>query len=188
MPTAGHPYILQDWRQFEQLVHTLKTSHAIKDIKDLWWDIRPSPKFGTLEIRVCDGAATLQETLAIVAFIKLLCNLLEDTENPPHAQPEWIYRENKWRAMRHGLNADIVLDESGRNKPIRDDIYHLLDTLEPYAKSRGHSKYMRTIEEMLECGNSAQRQKEIFEESGSLAEVVRHNVREFRKRRPIYIA
>jgi len=186
MPTAGHPYILKDWQHFEQLVGTLKASHAIKDIKDLWWDIRPSPKFGTLEIRVCDGTASLSETLAIVAFAQLLCRMMDDIVNLTKERPEWIYRENKWRAMRHGLEADIVLDESGRNRPIRDDITYWLGILEPYADAHGCGKYLSVLEEMVKRGNSSQRQKTVFEETDSLNDVIKHNIREFQKRKPIY--
>ncbi len=186
MPTAGHPYTLTDWLHFERLVQTLKASHAIKDIKDLWWDIRPSPHFGTLEVRVCDGVATLSETLAIVAFIQLLCQLLGDVESLSTVQPEWIYRENKWRAMRYGLDADIV-DEEGRNKPIREDISYWLLILEPYAESRGYMKYLSVIEDMLKRGNSSERQKAVFAATDSLNEVVKHNIREFKKRKPLYI-
>lgn len=186
MPSAGHPYVLNNWAHFEHLVHSLRKARAIRAIKDLWWDIRPSPKFGTLEVRVCDGTATLSETLAITAFLQLLCRWFADHDGTEYHQPEWIYRENKWRAMRHGLKADLVLDESGTNKPIKDDILMWLEVLQPYAEDMGYKHYTDTIAAIMDHGNSTDRQRAVFEKAGSLDDVIRHNIREFERRKPIF--
>lgn len=189
LPTAGHPYQVKNWDEFEKLYETLKKCKSINSLKDLWWDIRPSPIFGTLEIRVCDGIATLDETLAIVAFIHLLANWFHDNgswlERVP-TSPIWFSRENKWRAIRKGLDAELVVNLDGKTKPIIDDILEWLEKLAPYEKKLGYQQYVKTIRDIIEKGNSTSRQRKIFAQTNSLEEVVKFNVKEFLERKPIW--
>ena len=93
LPTAGHPYSVKNYAEFEHLYATLVKCKSINSLKDLWWDIRVSPAFGTLEIRICDGLATLSETLAIVAFIHLLAHWFSDNAswlNQVPTSPIWF--------------------------------------------------------------------------------------------------
>ncbi len=189
LPTAGLPYTTRDWAEFKRLYRTLLKSGSIKGMKDLWWDIRPSPGYGTMEIRVCDGLATIEETIAIVAFIHSLALWFNDNghwlEQVP-LPPRWILRENKWRAMRHGLNADIITATDGSCKSVRQDILEWLEKLAPYSRQNDYGKYFDFIKVICEKGNSAFRQREVFQKTGSLHEVVRHNVREFNEGYPIW--
>lgn len=187
LPTAGQPYPANSWREFEQLYETLKKCHAINSLKDLWWDLRPSPQFGTLEIRVCDGLATLQEAVAVTALIHLLAHWFHDhgswiDQFPPPQR--WVARENKWRVMRHGLDANLVVGPEGDTKLVRQDITEWLEKLAPYAVNLGYQSYVDHLYEIMEKGNSSQRQRKIFESDGTLQEVVRHNVAEFRAGKP----
>jgi len=188
LPTAGLPYWFNNWSEFEHLYGALKESKSIAVMNDLWWDIRPSPKFGTIEIRVCDGVATLGETAAIVAFIHMLSHWFSENSEwlLSLPQPErWIMRENKWRSMRHGLNADIITNPSGTTKLLLNDVLDWTEKLEPYAKKLGYEKYLKTIRGICESGNSADRQRKIFAKTGSLEEVVKHNIREFEEGEPV---
>lgn len=187
LPTAGQPYQLRSWGEYETLYHTLKKCHAIQSLKDLWWDIRPSPKYGTLEIRVCDGLATLAETTALVAFIHLLAHWFTDhgnwMEHVP-SPPRWLARENKWRAMRYGLDAEFVTNLDGDIKVIRQDIEEWLTKLSPYIDKLNYYSYAKTLRDICMRGNSSMRQRAVFAEKGSLQEVVKYNIREFEERRP----
>ncbi len=189
LPTAGHPYQVKNWEEFERLYETLKKCKAIDSMKDLWWDIRPSPAFGTLEIRACDGLATLDGTLAVVAFIHLLANWFNDNgswlERVP-TQPLWFSRENKWRAIRHGLEADLIINLSGETKPIKTDILEWLDKLAVYENKLGYQNYIKTLRKILEKGNSSSRQRAVHLKSNSLQEVVSFNMQEFKARSPIW--
>ncbi len=189
LPTAGHPYHVKNWREFEQLYYTLKKCQAINSIKDLWWDIRPSPHYGTLEIRTCDVPATLAETLGIVAFIHLLAYWFDNNgrwlEQIPFS-PMWFVRENKWRAIRYGLDADLIVNLEGKTKPIVKDISDWLKKLEPYTKKLGYEKYIAVLQEIITKGNSSMRQRKTYAESGLLNEVVKFNIAEFLNRSPIY--
>jgi carboxylate-amine ligase len=181
LPTAGQPYAVRNWAEFETLYHTLKRCDAIRTLKDLWWDIRPSPGYGTLEIRVCDGLATRAETLAIVAFVHALAHWFRDhgdwIEQVP-LPPVWIMRENKWRAIRHGLNAQLVANGSGDLKPLRTDIEEWLSKLSPYIARLGYGHYIRTLHDILSQGNSTERQRAVFAATGSLEAVVAQTIEE----------
>jgi carboxylate-amine ligase len=122
LPTGGMPALVHDWNEFSELVATLQKANAITSLKDLWWDIRPSPRYGTLEIRVCDGLATLHETAMIVALAQALAKragarVAAGTNRP--FPPAWRVRENKWRASRHGMEADYLTSNDGDSMPVR---------------------------------------------------------------------
>ncbi|MBP7709664.1 MAG: YbdK family carboxylate-amine ligase [Rickettsiales bacterium] len=187
LPTAGHPYQVKNWSEFEKLCETLKKCKSINSLKDLWWDIRPSPSFGTLEIRVCDGLATLDEVLGVVAFIHLLANWFNDNgawlERVP-TSPIWFARENKWRAIRRGLDAELVINLDGETRPISSDILEWLEKLAPYEEKLGYQNYTKTLRKIIEKGNSSSRQREVYAKTNSLEEVVKLNMQEFSERKP----
>lgn len=182
MPTAGTPYFVKDWPEFESLCQTLIKSMSIKSLKDLWWDIRPSPGYGTLEIRICDGMATIAETLAVVAFIHALANWFRDHGewiDQVSLPPRWILRENKWRVIRYGLEADIITGADGNLKPLRQDIMEWLDKLTPYTEKLGYGDYITVLSDIMMKGTSTQRQRTAFQQNQSFEDVVRHNIAEF---------
>lgn len=192
LPTAAVPYMVQDWKQFQGLYDSLVRSHSIESMKDLWWDIRPSPRFGTLEIRVCDMPATMYELKAVGAYIHLLCKWF--FAHSPGEQAalaaipaSWILRENKWRVIRHGLDASFVRNDSGEIIQIRDEINLWLTRLEILAEEAGYNEEIRSLRNILSRGNSAERQLRLFESTQSAQSVVDHNIREFSLKRPVYV-
>lgn len=189
IPTAGQPYQVRNWREFEALYEVLKKSGSIKVLKDLWWDLRPSPGYGTLEIRVCDGPATLAEACAITAYIHLLAHWFEEHGGWIDQVPSpvrWMARENKWRAMRHGLEASMVVSAEGDTKPIRTEIYEWLDKLQPYIEKLGYEPYVETLRDICAKGNSTMRQRAVYAKYGSLEKVVQFNIDEFIARKPLW--
>jgi carboxylate-amine ligase len=187
-PTAGHPCLVNNWTEFNELYTTLSKCKAIESMKDIWWDIRPSPDFGTLEIRICDGVATLSETLALVAFIHLLAhwyNEYDHSFNHTPSPPMWLIRENKWRASRHGLNGEIILNTQGDNALITDNIKEWLHKLDPLINRFNYNGYIANLLDIMDKGTSAARQLEVFKKTNSLSEVVKHNCKEFREGKPI---
>lgn len=190
MPTAGIPYLVKDWKEFQKLVKFLMRSDSIRSMKDLWWDIRPSPAIGTLELRMCDVPSTYLETLSIIAFVHGLALWFEDhREEWMKANPSlkhWIYRENKWRAIRYGLDATIIKTRTGFTKSLREDIGEWMEKLDPYFNAMGYRQHIPLLNKILEMGNSAQRQRRVYEQSHDLLEVVRFNIREFENGEPIW--
>ena len=191
LPTAGQPYVVHSWREFGQLCSTLKACNAIQSLKDLWWDLRPSPALGTLEIRICDGLASLSETLAVVAFVHALAHWFRDHASwlekvPP--PPRWLARENKWRAVRFGLDAKLVTHLDGSVKPLREDVLDWCQRIAGNVAALGYEPYFATLRQILADGNSSMRQRAVFARTGSLEQVVQQNIAEFRARAPLWIA
>jgi carboxylate-amine ligase len=189
LPTAGQPYHVRNWHDFEYLCDALRKCGSIESLKDLWWDLRPSPKYGTLEIRVCDGTATLAETLAVIAFVHGLAHWFRDHGSwleSVASPPRWLSRENKWRAIRYGLDAGLVANTEGKTKPLREDVREWVDKIAPYAKTLGYMPYLDTLLAVCARGASSERQRAAFQRTGSLEEVARFNVEEFRRGEPIW--
>jgi carboxylate-amine ligase len=188
LPTAGMPYLVKDWKEFQKLYHFLLRSKAIQSMKDLWWDIRPSPQIGTLELRFCDEPATLTEVLGIASFVHALAHWFRDHQEEwtkSHTPlKRWIFRENKWRAMRYGLDAEIVTSKNGKTTLLRKDIENWLRLVEPYIRQLNYGQYISVIENIIKKGNSSDRQHRVFEKTSDLMEVVKLNVSEFESEIP----
>lgn len=183
MPTSGMPNVVKDWSQFQKLYNALISTNSIGSMKDLWWDIRPSPAIGTIELRICDEPATLEEALAIAAFVHMLALWFADhTEewNLKHKSIlRWVLRENKWRAIRYGLNGEIIFKSNKKPVPINEDIQYWLAKLTPYTQRCQYEKYVNVLTKILDAGNSSSRQQQIYAGSNDLHEVTRFNVQEF---------
>jgi carboxylate-amine ligase len=175
LPTAGPPWILSGWPQFEQVMDTLISSQTIKTIREVWWDIRPHPGFGTVEIRVCDGIPTLREVGVMAALSQCLVHQFDTMIDRGYTLPTpraWLVRENKWRAARHGLDASIIVDEGGTTVPLRQAIRELVEDLTPVAARLGCITELRGALDIMDRGSSYIRQREVVEGGGSLADVV----------------
>lgn len=185
IPTGGHPYLLASWREFEDLIERLTVSKSITSLKDLWWDIRPNTEFGTIEVRIADCPPTLQETESLVAFIHALAVFIDEELSkglqfaPP---PEWVLRENKWRASRHGVQCDLIRDARGTSIPFADLWQDLRTALNPVTARFGYEKYFLNLDEVLQRGPSYLRQRHAYD--GQLLSVVQHLTEEGRTNRP----
>ena len=142
LPTAGLPYRLLNWGEFQRLMTTLVNARAIESIREVWWDVRPHPEFGTVEVRICDGLPTLDDIVAMTAMIQALVVWLGEQYDEGSYLPlqrYWIVRENKWRAARWALDADLIVDEDGRLERLSDGVERLLEALDPVAARLGSS-------------------------------------------------
>ncbi len=188
LPTAGLPYRLINWAEFQRFMITLVNAKAIESIREVWWDIRPHPGFGTVELRICDGLPTLDEVIALTAFIQALVVWLgeqydEGVYLPVHRH--WIVRENKWRAARWSVDAEIIVDEEGNLQPLAENIEELLEILSPVAKRLGSHHELVRVREIMRHGPSYRRQRRVFEETGDFKQVVAALARELRENKPV---
>ena len=188
LPTAGLPPQFSDWSQYEELAADLLHTGVIEEISDLRWDIRPSPKWGTIEIRTFDGISTAKEIGAIGALSQCLVEYfsreLDAGRQVPTLQP-WFVRENKWRAARYGMDAIIIQNRAGDERLVADDLEDLLPRLEPVAQALRCSKELDFIRTIVERGASYQRQLRVAEANGgSLKAVVSSLVREMHDGEP----
>lgn len=182
-PTAGSPPSFADWQSFTDHVERLTRCEAIESLKDLWWDIRPNPSYGTVEIRICDGTARPCETLALVALIQCLAAWIDEqiaVGCPPPAPALWRLRENKWRAARWGMEANLILDDEGRWAPMREVVQDLLDRLKPWARKLNCQEYLLPLQLVFEDRGSVHRQRRIYQQTRSLQAVVQALAREWR--------
>ncbi|KQZ08600.1 glutamate--cysteine ligase [Agromyces fucosus] len=184
LPTAGLPYPLADWPAYERYVDDLVRTGVIEDHSEVRWDIRPSPKWGTVEVRVCDGLSSAAEIAAIGALVQCLVEWmstrLDEGDTLTVLQP-WYVRENKWRAARYGLEAEVITDVAGTERPVADDLRELLTTLAPIADRLGCGVELQQVRAMLDSGASYARQLRVAEAAGGdLKAVVAHLARELR--------
>ena len=118
--------------------------------------MRSCPHYGTLEIRICDQPASIAEVLALAAFVHALALWFQAGQGWLAEMPRpnaWMQRENKWRAMRFGLNADLVINNQGETRPIGDDIKLWLERIRPYVKKHAYQGYIDTLEKTMARGN-----------------------------------
>lgn len=189
MPIGGMPYQFENWQEYKGLVRAMTRSGSISDLKDMWWDIRPCPRYGTLEIRICDQPATIAEVAAITAFVHCLGHWFAEHQGWLDDMPRpasWRMRENKWRAMRYGLDADIVADDFGDVRPLREDISQWIDRLEPFFEKLGYQQYRDTLKDILAHGNSADRQRRALAAEGNFKAVYAHAAAELAAGHPLW--
>jgi glutamate---cysteine ligase / carboxylate-amine ligase len=182
LPTAGPPHLLADWTEFEEYMDTLMRAGTIRSIKEVWWDVRPHPDFGTVEIRMFDGVPTLREVGMVAALSQSLVQLLDTQLDRGYrlpSQPSWVIRDNKWRATRYGLDAIVITDASGSTSPLRDELYELAQELQPVAQRLGCLDELAVVSEVLDSGASYERQRAVLATGGGLTDVVDALVTEF---------
>ena len=184
LPTAGLPWPLQDWSEFEGYLDDMVTTGVMEDATEVRWDIRPAPRWGTIEVRACDGMSTLPELAALAALVQVLVEHFSrriDEGLPLETIQPWFIRENKWRAARYGLDARVIVDHLGTQRLVTE---HLRDTLAEIGGIADDLKCARElagIEAILTDGASYSRQLAVADASdGDLRAVVRHLVGEFR--------
>ena len=129
LPTTGLPYKLESWDEYCELFHILKKAGTIESFREIWWDTRPHPDFGTVEVRICDATSRFEDVISIAALIQSLIAHLafkfranEKTET----FPTFVTRQNKWRAARYGLDGSFIINKNGDTAPIKEEIEKLV--------------------------------------------------------------
>jgi len=187
LPTAGLPQLLGGWDQFSELMTTLIAAKAISSIREIWWDIRPHPNFGTVELRICDGIPTMTEIACVAALAQCLVEWMDSLIDRGYTLPcpkAWIVGQNKWRAARHGVDAEIIVDERGTLASLSESIVSLVEELTPVAQRLGCPDELGHARRVLEHGPSYLRQRRWMEAGGSLSDVVDGLIRELRTDEP----
>ena len=174
MPTADLPAELPDFTAFQELMIAMQRAGAIRSVRELWWDVRPHPGFGTVELRICDAMGTLDEILALAALAQCLVADLNDRfdagESLPRL-PRWALKENKWRAARWGMEADVIGTDGG-TLPVREALAREVTRLGPVAGALGCAAELASVLEV--AGDPGYvRQRRIAHETGDLDAVTR---------------
>ncbi|NOX63928.1 MAG: carboxylate-amine ligase [Chloroflexi bacterium] len=181
-PRTGLPDFFRDWAAFERFVNSLVNAGCIPDGSKIWWDVRPHFKFPTLEFRMCDACTTIDEAIAIAALLQAVVAWLWDLRQ--RNMTFRIYRrdlieENRWRAVRYGIDGELIDWGKEESLPARWLIRELLRLVDPYVEELGSRRYIEKIYTILEHGTSADRQLRVYEESGGdMKAVVDHLIQE----------
>ena len=189
LPTAGLPPQLERWEQYEQYVGDMLHVGVIDEVTELRWDVRPSPRFGTLEMRIADGATNIAEVASISAlthcFVEHFSSLIDAGEPLPTLQP-WYVQENKWRSARYGMDAILITGAAGDEELVTESIERWLEVLAPTAARLACTAELEQVRTIVRKGASYQRQRAVARRaSGDLDAVVRSLLAEFREGRPL---
>lgn len=184
LPTAGLPWPLRTWAEFEAYLDDMATTGVVEDATEVRWDIRPAPRWGTIEVRACDGMSTLPELAAVASLVQVLVEhfsrLLDAGAELPVIQP-WFVRENKWRAARYGLDAQVIVDAQGTQVPVREHLRTTMDEVADIAVELKCAREFAGLGRILDGGASYARQLVVADAAdGDLRAVVHHLIREFR--------
>ncbi len=182
LPTAGLPFQFPTWTEFEGFVASQVKTGVIDQVDEIRWDVRPSPRLGTLEVRICDAVSSPTELAALVALTHCLVVDLEERAAAGERLielPPWHVQENKWRSARYGMDAWIITDADSNERLLRDDLADLLERLAPVAKRLGCADELAGIQRIADHGASYERQRALAADSGGdLVAVVDMIVRE----------
>ena len=176
---TGIPEVFPSWKDFEAYTQALINTGCIDNGKRIWWDIRPHPFFNTVEFRVCDMPATLEDTLAIAALCQALVaklNWLSMRGVSTPALSSHFIEENKWRAIHLGLDAEVIDFSNERRLTMRESVGELLDFVDEVVDDLGSRREMTYLRNLLEDprGTGADRQIALYEQTGNLDAVIEY--------------
>ena len=179
LPRVGVPPSYRDWDDFAAQIDFMVRSGAIEDYTYLWYDVRPHPALGTVEMRMCDAQTRVEHTLALAALIqamvKELCEHF-DAGQQLSDYPWQMIDENKWLAARHGLDAVLVDLPSSERVTARELTQRLLDRLRGHAQDLGSPAELEGIDDLLRRGTGSSRQILVYEANHDFGDVMREIV------------
>jgi carboxylate-amine ligase len=174
-PRVGIPPRYDDFADWSRRIEFMYASKVIRDYTYLWYDVRPHPNFGTVEVRVMDSQTRVEHTLALAALVQAMVKeLCEHYESGGKLSryPYEMLDENKWLAARHGLESELVDLPDTNRVSARELGQRLLERLRPHADELGSLAELECLEDILEHGNGASRQVVVYGANHDLREVV----------------
>ena len=177
-PRSGPPPRFRDYADYAEVVGQLEKTGCIADYTHIWWDVRPHPRFGTIEVRVMDAITRVEETVTLAAYVQALVKYYAEQVDAGQELPSYhriLVTENKWLAARYGLEAPVMDLVTGRRNrvPVAQLIRRTLREIEPHARELGSEREIEGIREILAHGSGADRQLRVFNANRDITEVVR---------------
>ncbi|MGA8074419.1 MAG: carboxylate-amine ligase [Candidatus Acidiferrales bacterium] len=182
-PRTGVPEDFGSWSEYENYIKLLVDLHCIDNAKKIWWDVRPHPMFGTLEFRICDVPTSAEDSITLAALTQAIVVKLYKLYKMNQGwrlYPRALIEENKWRAVRWGLDGKLIDFGKRAEVPMRDLALEILEFVDDVVDELGSRHEVEGVHRILRRGTSAERQLQVFKETGSLQAVVRHLVEETR--------
>lgn len=177
LPTAGLPFTMRNWSEYVWLVDHLIETNFIQSIREIWWDVRPHHEFGTVEVRVMDMPLNMQHLLGLVAMTQsLVAGISEQIDKGAYLYDchPMIAKQNKWHAARSGMKATFLDPDTMKAVTADQTVRNLLSHCLPYAERLGCAEQLSNVNDILEQGTGADRQREVYQQTGDMREVVRH--------------
>jgi glutamate---cysteine ligase / carboxylate-amine ligase len=177
LPRSGPPPRFNDYADYAEVVGQLERTGCIADYTHIWWDVRPHPRLGTIEIRICDAVTRVEDAVALAAYcqalVKQMCEQYEAGEEIP-SYHRILTTENKWLAARYGLEAPIMDLATGRRNriPVAKLVRRTVRDVMPHARELGSERELEGVLELLDRGNSAESQLRTFNANRDIVEVV----------------
>ena len=175
-PRVGVPPRYEGWADYVARVEFMVSAGAVEDYTYFWWDVRPHPNLGTVEVRVCDAQTRLEHTLGLAALVQAMCKELAEHYDAGYAlgtYPQEMLEENKWLAARYGIEGNLVdLPQSSRCTAV-ELASRLVDRLRPHAQDLGCGREFDAVEELIERGTGADRQLAVWRADRDLRGLVR---------------
>src|SRR5437763_12285062 len=156
-PRSGPPPRFRDYNDYAEVVGQLERTGCIADYTHIWWDIRPHPRLGTIEIRICDAVTRLEDAVALTAYCQGLVKHYCELYDAGKEIPSWhrlLTTENKWLAARYGLEAPVMDLATGRRNrvPVAQLVRRTLRDVEPHARELGSERELEGVREILSRG------------------------------------
>ncbi len=190
LPRTGLPPLINSWSEYERTTGALIDLGVIEDTSKIWWDLRPSSRFPTLETRICDVSPRLDDSLTLAALVQSIIRMLtrlRENNQRWRVYDRFLIQENRWRAQRYGVTEGLI--DFGRRKivPMADLGEELLSILAEDAEALGCLADVQRITEIVAGGTSADRQRSVYtgarddgkNDAEALRDVVRHLIEEF---------
>ena len=181
-PMSGRAPFTLRWEEFSEVYFAkMEKTGIIKSMKDFYWDIRPKPEFGTIELRVCDTPLTVERAAALAAYLQALCrHLLERREAPPVEDDYLVYNYNRFQACRFGLDGAITHPKTYETMSLREDIITTLRKMEPHGEVLGSSAGLKHLAQAAMQSSDAQYLRTQYQRHGSAEGMVDAAIRGFR--------
>ncbi len=181
-PRTGVPRVFQSWADFTYLVDTLARTHCVPDGSKIWWDVRPNCNYPTLEFRICDVCTRVDEAVCVAAIFQAIVAKLWKLRRDNltfRVYPADLIEENKWRAVRFGLDGMLIDLGKQQESPARDLIREMIDWfIEDVVDELGSRKEVQYAHRILKEGSSADRQLATYQQTGDLKAVVDQLIQE----------
>lgn len=175
LPLAGIADYLGNWERYEEEISMLQAAGIIQEIRDLWWDIRPSPHFGTVEIRICDMPSRFGDIIALTAVIQALAVFISEGALPGRRINPQLLQYNKWQACRHGFEGgfcDPFHLLSKNQQSVGWSTARMVELLSPVMQKMRTGKWVPQLHLILEQGTSSDRQRRLFRDHGSFRSMI----------------
>ncbi|MGE5648935.1 MAG: YbdK family carboxylate-amine ligase [Bacillota bacterium] len=182
-PLSGRAPFLLSWEEFATSYFSrMEHTGVVKSMKDFYWDIRPKPEYGTIELRVCDTPLAVERAAALACYLQALCrHLLERGEEPPAEDDYLVYNYNRFQACRFGLDGVVVHPKNHESLVLRDDILATLSRVEPHAEALGCLPALDHLRQAAHAGSDAFFLRQEHAGTGSAEGMVDMALRRFRE-------